>query len=303
MKSILIYTALFICLLPVVQGCAKSENPLRKKIADFVSAKKAAVGAAVFHLESGDTVTFGNERYYPMQSVYKFHLALAVMHEVDKGKMSLADSIRIPADDLKPHTWSPMRKKYAGVGDLRLPLEEIMIYSVSYSDNNACDILFRLMGGPAKADQYVRGCGVKGTEIKTTEEEMHKAWGIQYTNKTTPYAAVSLLEKFFQGGILSEKSKKFLLRIMTDSFNPGDRIKGFLPEGTIVAHKTGTSIRNEQGLKAATNDIGIITLPDGTHLAIAVLVSDAAENDSACAEIIARISKMAWDHYTKMEKK
>ena len=43
------------------------------------------------------------------------------------------------------------------------------------------------------------------------------------------------------------------------------------------------------------NDIGIITLPDGRHLAVAAFVSDSAANDDTRDAIIARLAKAAWD--------
>ena len=49
------------------------------------------------------------------------------------------------------------------------------------------------------------------------------------------------------------------------------------------------------GITSATNDIGIITLPDGRHLAVAAFVSDSAANDDTRDAIIARLAKAAWD--------
>lgn len=43
-------------------------------------------------------------------------------------------------------------------------------------------------------------------------------------------------------------------------------------------HKAGTS-DTEHGISAATNDIDLITLPDGRRLAIAVFVTDSTAND------------------------
>ena len=45
----------------------------------------------------------------------------------------------------------------------------------------------------------------------------------------------------------------------------------------------------------STNDIGIITLPDGRHLAVAAFVSDSAANDDTWDAIIACLAKAAWD--------
>ncbi len=51
-----------------------------------------------------------------------------------------------------------------------------------------------------------------------------------------------------------------------------------MPRGTRVAHKTGTS-GTANGIAAATNDIGLVTLPDGGTLAVAVFGSDSPAPD------------------------
>jgi beta-lactamase class A len=85
-----------------------------------------------------------------------------------------------------------------------------------------------------------------------------------------------------------------LLKYMIESAPGANRLKGLLPPGTIVAHKTGTSGTN-QGITAATNDIGLITLPGGKHLAIAVFVSDSPADEATREGVIAKTAKAVWD--------
>jgi beta-lactamase class A len=62
----------------------------------------------------------------------------------------------------------------------------------------------------------------------------------------------------------------------------------------VVAHKTGSS-GTRNGVTAATNDIGIITLPEGRHLAVAVFLTESRANDAARDKVIARVARAAWD--------
>lgn len=77
-----------------------------------------------------------------------------------------------------------------------------------------------------------------------------------------------------------------------------NRIRGLLPNETVVAHKTGYSGKNEDGLTAAVNDIGIIELPNGQHIAIAVFVSNATVADSISERVIADIAKATYTYYS-----
>jgi hypothetical protein len=73
-------------------------------------------------------------------------------------------------------------------------------------------------------------------------------------------------------------------------------IKGLLPADTLVAHKTGTS-HTVGGLTRATNDVGIVRLPDGWHLAVAVFVADSKADEATREAVIARIARAAWDRW------
>jgi beta-lactamase class A len=269
---------------------------LKSKIEQIVQTKKADIGIAVLGIEDRDSFTFNKNKDYPMQSVYKLHLALAILHNVDKGKLALNHPIMIAKKELLPNTWSPMRDKYPE-GNVSLPLSEILSYSVSKSDNNACDILFRLVGGTKKVHKYVRKLGIKDVSIMATEEEMDKDWAIQFTNKTKPFSAVQLLDKFYTTPILAKETHDFLWKILVETTTGPNKIKGLLPAETIVGHKTGASGTNKEGITGASNDVGIVTLPNGKHFAIAVFVSNSKEIGEANDKIIAEITKAVWDYY------
>ena len=52
------------------------------------------------------------------------------------------------------------------------------------------------------------------------------------------------------------------------------------------------------GVSAATNDIGIITLPDGRHLAVAVFLSDSKAPAEARDAAIAKVARAGWDRFS-----
>src|SRR5205807_9759883 len=93
---------------------------------------------------------------------------------------------------------------------------------------------------------------------------------------------------------LSAQSQALLLKLLTRPIPREKRMQGQLPAGTLVAHKTGPG-RTQNGITSATSDIGIITLPDGRHLALAAFLSDSAANHDTRDAIIARLAKAAWD--------
>ncbi|MEO9020762.1 MAG: serine hydrolase [Ginsengibacter sp.] len=139
--------------------------------------------------------------------------------------------------------------------------------------------------------------GIEDVAIEFNEEEMHKAWEVQFSNWTTPKASSLLLKLFYERRILSKKSFEFLWKIMSETSTGTQRIKGQLPKGTVVVHKTGTSDTNEDGVTAAINDIGIVILPNGKYFAISVFVSNSKENNGTNERIISEVSKLAWNYF------
>lgn len=266
----------------------------KTEIEKIIKESKGTIGVAIKDLSNGKTLVFNKNHKFPMQSVYKFPLAMAVLAEVDKGKFALDQKILVTKKDLLPNTWSPMREKYPE-GNVELTLAEILSFTVSQSDNNGCDILFRLLSGTANVDKYIKSLGIKDMSIVATEEEMHAAWDVQYTNWSKPKAMLKLLEIFNKGNKLSKSSNEFLWKIMTETSTGPNRIKGFLPSDVSVAHKTGTSGTNAQGITSAINDVGIVNLPNGKKFAIVVFVSNTPDDTKTAESIIAKISKIMWD--------
>jgi len=274
-------------------------DSLKNKIEQIINSKDAIVGVSIRGIENNECLDINSEKHFPMQSVFKFHIALAVLDKVDKDKLNLDQEIFIRKRELLPNTWSPIRDKYPD-GNIKLTLAEILKYTVTLSDNNGCDILLKMIAGPKKVNEYIHKLGIKDISISVNEEEMHKDWNAQFSNWTTPKAATDLLTAFYTKNILSKSSFDFLLKTMIETSTGKNRIKGQLPEGTIVAHKTGSSGTNKKSITAATNNIGIVTLPDGKHFAISIFVTNSREDEETNDKIISDIAKAAWDYFTNL---
>ena len=289
-------------LLIFFNGCSNSNiNSLEIKIEQLLKSKDATVGVAIQGIENNESLQINGNKHFPMQSVFKFHIALAVLNAVDNGELKLDQEVFISKSDLLPNTWSPIREKYPDE-DVKLTLAEIIKYTVSWSDNNGCDILIKMIGGPKEVENYVKKIGIDDIAINFDEEDMHKDWDAQFSNWTTPKAATDLLILFYTKKVLVDSTYKFLLKTMVETTTGKNKIKGQLPEGTIVAHKTGSSGTNDEGITAASNDIGIVTLPNGNHFAISVFVSNSKESEETNEKIIADISKLAWDYFKNITK-
>ena len=227
------------------------------------------------------------EAHPPMQSVFKLPLGLYVLHLVEQGKLQLDQPVRFEQADLfVPRAYSPLQDKYPAAG-VDVPLRELLRLSVSLSDNAAADILLRLVGGTEPVRLYIASLGMHGFMLRHNEHELHRDESLQYQDWFAPTAAVQLLRRIADRSPLNAEHTELLLGWMKTTRLP--RLAALLPAGTAVAHKTGTS-DTVQGVSAATNDIGLITLPDGERLAVAVFLSDSTADDAGRDRAIARAS-------------
>ena len=294
-KGLYFLMALLIALVPI-KGFSQSDSTLRKQITQITKSVNGIVGVSVLGIEDRDTLSLNGTSRLVLHSVIKLPIAMAVLNLVDSGKLKLNALVQIKKRDLVKDTYSPLRDKYPN-GEIKIPLSELLSYMVSLSDNNACDILLNIISGPQVVENYLLKKGIKGIAIQASEADMASAWEVQYTNWAKPIALTRLLDNLYQGKMLSKSSTDFLYKLLTETSTGPKRIKGLLPIGAVVAHKTGTSPTNKAGLSPATNDIGIITLPNGKHLAIAVLVGNSTDNEATREGAIANIAKAVWDYH------
>jgi beta-lactamase class A len=296
-KPLHIIAILFLSI--ATQTFAQTTGSLRQKLHEIIKTNSATVGVSIMGDDGKDTISINGNSHFPLQSVFKFHIALAMLYQIDKGKFSLEQKIVIQKKDLLPNLYSPIRDDFPN--GVSLSIAQILEYTVSQSDNVGCDILLKLIGGPSVVEAYFVKKKFKDISIKINEEVQQGNWDFQFQNWTTPKAANDVLKSFYSNKkkLLSKKSYDFIWKIMKGTSTGKNRLKGQLPNGVIVAHKTGSSGANKEGLTAAVNDIGIVFLPNGKHFFISIFVTNSKEDADANEKIIADISKAAWDYFNR----
>jgi beta-lactamase class A len=232
-----------------------------------------------------------------MQSVYKLPIAMAVLYADTMDRLSLDEKVAItPEDFVRRGVRSPLRDQFPQGGEFTI--RELIGMSMTESDGTASDVLMEQAGGPTEVQSYLTQLGIRDMKVANSEKEIFRDWDTQYKSSATPLATIELLRALHEGGGISPEDRKVLLYFMENSDPGGRRLKKLLPEATPIAHKTGTG-GNRDGVNSATNDIGIVELPDGRHLAIAVYISDSSADMATREKAIADIAKAAWDRWAK----
>jgi beta-lactamase class A len=296
------WLALFLAIIP---STAFTQTSLQTKIAAIAQDAHGTVSVAC--LLPGTTLDcdLNPHNHSPMQSMFKYPLALTVLHLADAGKLlpdqrqgeplnvTLDRMVRFLPEDRIPHTHSPLQERYPNA-NVDVTLRELIQLVIEQSDNGAEETLLRIVGGPPVVQSYIHSLGITAFQLRDSEAALNRDESLQYRDWIEPAAAVELLQRLVHDPPISPAANAFLVETLTATVTGPNRIRAGLPAGTPLAHKTGSS-GTHGGITAATNDVGLITLPDGRKLAIAVLVTDSRADEATREGVIARIARAAYD--------
>jgi beta-lactamase class A len=260
-----------------------------------------------------------------MASTFKLPVLVEVMAQVQEGKFTLEDEVSIQKTD--QHLGSGLLSSLTAPG-VQLTVRNLANLMMMISDNSAADILLAKVGAE-NVNRRLKGYGVEGLSVNRSCQELIMDWmGVDYQkykgytleqieaesrklpgrtpesrrearrkfildprDQSTPAAMNLLLEKVYKKEILDAESCDLVLSIMHRCETGEGRIKGELPPGTPVAHKTGT-------IAGTFNDTGIITLPDGLgHVALTIFTKDFEADGEDVERLIAEIARLAFDYF------
>jgi beta-lactamase class A len=298
---------------------------LEREIARLSKVSGGTVGVTAIHLETGRRVSLNPAERFPMASTFKVPVAVELLTRVDRGEIKLDQMVEITASDLHPGsgTLSELFNKPGVALSVRNLLELMLLIS----DNSATDIVLRLAGGPQAVTARMKAGGIEGISVDRSTAQLIADWvgatklppekewtpaifmaafaavkpeerieaarrfDADPRDTATPEAMAALLERVYRKDLLKPQSAELLLDIMRRCQTGEARLRGILPAGTVVAHKTGT-------IGGTANDVGIITLPDGAgHVAIAVFVKASVNDVPARERAIAEIARSVHDFF------
>ncbi len=297
---------------------------LEREIRRAAQTAGGTVGVSAVHIESGRRMAFNAGERFPMASTYKIPIAVQFLTRVDQGEISLDQMVELKPRDL--HPGSGILTSLFNKPGVVLSVWNFLELMLLISDNSATDLLLRLSGGPEAVTARMRALSIQDMRIdrptanliadsqgyrlppeaqwtpelfkklyETTTSESRRAAAARFAadprDTTTPEAMTGLLERIYRGEILNRDSGALLMDIMERCRTGETRLKGILPAKTPVAHKTGT-------MSGITNDVGIMTLPDGAgHVAIAVFVKSSEKDFAERERAIGQIARSVYDYF------
>jgi len=224
------------------------------------------VGIVVWDLRNDARVGRRSAEGFPMASVFKLTVALAIYDAVDRGILRLNDKVAIEPRDLL-FDFSRIASDWKRGRKGPYPLRELIDRMLIESDNTAADTLYRLVRGNAPINAVLVRKGISGITVRTNEAGLHvdaragRTFAKGGDNVGTPDAVANLLAKLQMGTLLSTNSRAQFMNALLASRTGDARLRAGLPPRTPLAHKTGTSAAPERDatIAALARDVYGIT--------------------------------------------
>jgi beta-lactamase class A len=320
-----------LCILLAVASVARTatSDPALARLEqqlEFVShATDGVVGVNAVHIESGRSVSLHGAEGFPMASAVKLPIAVQIFSLIDEGKLTMETMVALGPSDLHPGS-GRLTELFFHPG-VSLSIGNLLELAIVISDNSAADVLLREAGGAAAVTARMRSLGLASTRVDRSiavlvsdwqgaknlppesqwnrdlwdklydavpEREHMRARRAQMLDPrdtASPEDMTRLLLKVWKRETLTPQSATILIDMMARCQTGKMRLKGLLPQGTDVPHKTGT-------LGGVADDIGYLLLPgDAGHVAISVFTKAASKPEENAERAIAEIARTVYDYF------
>jgi len=302
------------------------DTALEAQLQQMTSRMPARCGVMARNLRTGAIARVNADDPIPLMSVVKLPVAIVILEGVDQGRWTLDTPITLLPHDMHPR--GVLGDRYPRGGG-PVSLYKLLRLMLLFSDNSAADALMRIAGSPQAVTEWLVRHGIHDLRVDRTERDLGDDWygltpgadtlgsaeEIRERRAQVPgavhdsaaaamlrdprdtgsaAACVTVLERLWRGHLLSPAMTDTLKSLLSRCKTAPDRLPGMLPKGTPVARKTGTGGMTA-GVTVAVNDVGVIRLPNGDDVAIAVLLGEPRGRIDRADRLIARVARTVYD--------
>jgi beta-lactamase class A len=247
-----------------------SMSALDAELRRIVAASGAEVAIAYRTVDGARELLIDADRPFHAASTMKIPVMIELFRQAQAGSLSLDDEIPIRNEfhsivDGSTYTLSEGddsdREVYAAVGTT-MTLRRLCDAMITVSSNFAANLLIERLGV-----EHIRGTvarlGANGMQVLRGVEDQ-KAFDKGLNNTTTARGLLILLDRLAHGQAVDATTDAAMVEILKrQRFN--DAIPAGIPEGTAVAHKTGTitNIHHDAAIVYAARPYVLVLLVRG----------------------------------------
>lgn len=246
---------------------------LEQVVQESIKNEDGVYGIVIKNLKTGEEYDLNETRKFDSASLYKLWTMGTVYQQIQDGKLTIDQPISSSIEELN-RIFDLGEDAEETEGTLDTTVREALERMITISHNYSALLL-----------TYT----VKNASVKKFLLDNHlTASNTGSPPRTTARDTADYFEKVYKGQLVSEAASKEMLAVL-ERQQLNDRIPKYLPDGTVVAHKTGE-------LGAVKHDAGIVFSQKGDY--IIVLMSETSSQAKA-AEVEAKISQKVWEYFKK----
>ncbi|WP_194926287.1 serine hydrolase [Catenulispora pinisilvae] len=274
----------------------------------------------VRNLDTGQEIALDPDVVYPIASLVKVPLAIAVLDQIRLGRLDGARQLAITPDP-DPGSAAPP----VGIGRFthpaRIAIDDLVYLAVSISDSAAADALFALVP-PTEVDRVLTDAGIKGIAVRHQMRDLLNVFGtepgpeglhlahalaigartpggghpvasldVSRANTGTARALADLLQALWTPSALHPRVAARVRALMRDGVLQRRLGPDFISDATGWASKSGTLLN-------LRHDAGVVEHEDGETYAVVALTESAVPADAqpAVDAVIGRVARALHDH-------
>lgn len=290
-------STIFACLTLLACTGTSPQQTVQAKLDSIAANTPAHIAVKAVIVDSSGTIlteyAINDRDTMISMSVIKFPMVCAMLEGVSQGRFSMSQPVNVSAADAARRTHSPLRDS-AGNGPFTTTLERAMSAAVCLSDNIGIDVALDATGGLAAAQSFFVKHSLNGIGAGTTYRDMGQKGAT--ANWMTARSMTDMLYKLYRTELLPATERNWVLQELSSTPTGKRRIRGYLPDSVVVAHKTGSHYESDTSSTArAVNDAGIISHPTGKSILLSILVNDSKLTPLQTEDVIARIARTIYD--------
>lgn len=254
-----------------VINSARMSKELESRIQPIIKGEQGEYSVVVKNLKTGEFYSYNENNVYTSASLYKLWTMATTFQQIEDGKLTMNQTLTASIPTLNA-AFNLGDDAEATQGAITRTVRSAVDQMITISHNYSAILLTYTLKN-ATVQKFLKDNQFTGSKTGSPPT-------------TTPSDISKYYEKLYKGELVSKEASSEMLEILKRQ-QLNDRIPKYLPENTVVAHKTGELFGNK-------HDAGIVFSDGGDY--ILVLMSE-TKSEAKAAQVEANISKTVFEHF------
>lgn len=250
-------------------------NSLQDVVQEALVGTKGTYGIAIKNLKTGESYSVNKGRVFNAGSLYKLWIMAAAFNKIQTGEWRedqvLTEDVAVLNDKFYIDQDLAEQTEGTVTFTVRNALEQMITISHNYA---ALLLTEKLKLSIVKT--FLEGNGFQESTV-----------GTDGSNPTTTPSDIALFfEKLYKGELSNKENTDKMIDLLKKQ-RSNDKLPKYLPQGVIIAHKTGE-------IDLFSHDAGIVYSPNGDYI---IVVLSESNTPPGAKERISEVSKAVYEYF------